>query len=410
MFCSNCGCEIKEGKFCPECGTLCENTSESMNLEKENINTEKNVIGVPTGNSTNARSKTSEIIGRVITGSLVTIAVIATACAFFGVFDKNPWPFLIFIFVVMFFGWLEEKFPKIPIIVIAILEVVALVACFVIGSGKATSIIQSQDEHVLAVKGGHPNSYPDKTYGEAFENFFKSPTWKYFKGTQNGPDEDGDGKPDYTNDDIDVVEFTGYCTYSDVEVKALIQFTLDLDNDSFDATYLSFNDVPQDLFVLGSLIEAAFEDDTTSNKDNNITSDQNNNTTSSEDSNVTAEENETDNSGQEGNAIESIDYDYAGEYVSLGGNMQLYLDVYEKADTDGSIGNMFMYEGENLMYDTPYFVSDKEPDDFEGAYIRTYVFYNQGYPYYLGVTIQNGNEIWLDYDSENRIIDYFQKV
>lgn len=134
-----------------------------------------------------------------------------------------------------------------------------LTAC---GSGdiedQIANVVQSEDTHVLGVKGGTPNAYPGKTYGEAFEKFFGSPAWKYFVGTKEGADEDGDGKPDYTEENVDIVEFTGYCTYQDVEVKALIQFTLSKDDDTFEATYLSFNDVPQNMFMLSALLEAAF--------------------------------------------------------------------------------------------------------------------------------------------------------
>ena len=42
-------------------------------------------------------------------------------------------------------------------------------------------------------------------------------------------------------------------------MKALIQFTLNNDNDTFEATYLSFNDVPQSNLMLWGLIEKAFE-------------------------------------------------------------------------------------------------------------------------------------------------------
>lgn len=120
-------------------------------------------------------------------------------------------------------------------------------------------ILASEDENVLMVKNGTNSNYPDVTYGEAFETYFGTPEWRYFKGTQEGPDDDGDGKSDYTNDDIDVVEFTGYCTYADVEVKALIQFVLDTDAGTFEAQYLSFNEVPQSGLQLGALLESVFE-------------------------------------------------------------------------------------------------------------------------------------------------------
>lgn len=123
---------------------------------------------------------------------------------------------------------------------------------------QMANVVQADDKNVLAVKGGTPNAYPEKTYGEAFEKFFGMPTWKYFVGTKEGSDEDGDGKPDYTEENVDIVEFTGYCTYRDVEVKALIQFTLDKEGGTFEATYLSFNDVPQTYFMLAQLIDTVF--------------------------------------------------------------------------------------------------------------------------------------------------------
>ncbi len=126
---------------------------------------------------------------------------------------------------------------------------------------QVSNIVQAEDEHVISVKEGTPNAYPEKTYEEAFGNFFGSPTWKYFVGTKEGTDDDGDGKPDFKEENVDIVEFTGYCNYLDVEVKALIQFTLSKDDDTFEATYLSFNDVPQNMFTLLALLEAAFTDE-----------------------------------------------------------------------------------------------------------------------------------------------------
>lgn len=123
---------------------------------------------------------------------------------------------------------------------------------------QARNIADSQDSHVLGVKNGHPFDYPDQTYGDAFEDFFSYPTWKYFVGTKEGADEDGDGKPDYEEKNVDIVEFTGYCTYLDTEVKAQMQFTLDEESDTFEVTYLSFNDVPQNMLMLYGLLDTVF--------------------------------------------------------------------------------------------------------------------------------------------------------
>ena len=92
------------------------------------------------------------------------------------------------------------------------------------------------------VKNGHPNEYPNRTYEQAFSNFFAQPQWKYFK----------------SDDQQNVVEFTGDCTYQDVPVKARIQFVVDEKAGTFETTYLAFNAVPQNRLVLSALLEKTF--------------------------------------------------------------------------------------------------------------------------------------------------------
>lgn len=109
-------------------------------------------------------------------------------------------------------------------------------------SDQTQNILDSDDEHVIGVKKGHPDLYPEITYGDAFDAFFGTPTWKYFE-AENGKD---------------VVEFTGYCTYHDAEVKARLQFILEEDGTiSYGA--MSFNDVPQSQLITAVMLEAAFE-------------------------------------------------------------------------------------------------------------------------------------------------------
>lgn len=107
---------------------------------------------------------------------------------------------------------------------------------------QAENIADSEEEHVLSVKNGYPEAYPEITFGEAFDNFFGAPTWKYFEG-ENGED---------------VVEFTGYCTYQEAEVKARLQFILNEDG-TFSSGALSFNDVPQSQLITAAMLEKAFE-------------------------------------------------------------------------------------------------------------------------------------------------------
>lgn len=109
--------------------------------------------------------------------------------------------------------------------------------------------IGAEDEHVLSVKNIALNDKCQySTMGEAFDAYFTSPTWKYYKGTKYGLDEDGDGEPDYTEDNIDIVEFTGRCIYKgSAEVDALMQFTLE--EGEFKLSFLSLNELPQSEMV-----------------------------------------------------------------------------------------------------------------------------------------------------------------
>jgi hypothetical protein len=257
---------------------------------------------------------------------------------------------------------------------------------------QVSNVVQADDENVLAVKGGTPNSYPEITYGDAFENFFAYPTWKYFKGTQEGPDDDEDGEPDYTIDDIDVVEFTGNCTYSDVEVKALIQFVLDKDAGTFEATYLSFNDVPQSSLMLSGLLSTVFE---TYMEDHGMTTE-----TADTAENMDAEDADVES------AEESVydEYDdalmYAGTYVSEDGTI-IYFNAYSSVEDD-EIGNVeIYYDGELYERQTVYLCSDWGDWSTWRNYDAFYVIHSEYCDEYFGFYEQDGT-IWMDYDGEER--------
>ena len=116
------------------------------------------------------------------------------------------------------------------------------------GAGKEledtiANATDADNKYVQMVKGGYRPDDPDTTYEDAFTAFFGTPRWKYFES------EDGQ----------DVVEFTGDCTYQDVPVKARIQFVVDEENGTFEASYLAFNEVPQDALTLAALLAKAFE-------------------------------------------------------------------------------------------------------------------------------------------------------
>ena len=108
----------------------------------------------------------------------------------------------------------------------------------------ACSAIAELDEHVVMVKNGHPELYPELEYGGVFEEFFDNPTWEYFK----------------SDEGQDIVEFTGTCIVLEKKTSAKMQFILDAENDSFEVGALTFNDRPQIQFITFLLISKAFED------------------------------------------------------------------------------------------------------------------------------------------------------
>ncbi|WP_075619648.1 hypothetical protein [Paenisporosarcina indica] len=107
-------------------------------------------------------------------------------------------------------------------------------------------VVQSEltkdEPHVLTVKDGSLDDYPDITIDEAFNAFFSSPTWEYF----------------LSEEDEDIVEFTGGFMYEDVDAEATIQFQLHED-DRFEIVYTAFNDLPQNEFYSNGLLISIFE-------------------------------------------------------------------------------------------------------------------------------------------------------
>lgn len=104
------------------------------------------------------------------------------------------------------------------------------------------NVADAENEYVLMVKGAGFRG-TDTTYEKAFEDYFATNTWKHFTST----------------DEEVIVEFTGDCMYLDTQVKARIQFVLDLENDKFKAETLSFNDVPQDNLMITNLFISIYD-------------------------------------------------------------------------------------------------------------------------------------------------------
>ena len=90
--------------------------------------------------------------------------------------------------------------------------------------------------NVSSVKDAYLSSCPNATLGQMADAFMASPSWSDFASTTGGT----------------VVELTGGITFDSADVEALIQF--DLSGSSFEAVYLSLNEVSQSKLMLSSLL------------------------------------------------------------------------------------------------------------------------------------------------------------
>lgn len=108
-------------------------------------------------------------------------------------------------------------------------------------SDAFANVRDTGNQYVVLVKAGHDTAHPDVTYERAFETYFKNPQWQYFESTKGE----------------DVVEFTGDCMHDGQQVKARVQFIVDLPSQTITPNYLTFNDVPQDTETLGVIIDTA---------------------------------------------------------------------------------------------------------------------------------------------------------
>lgn len=134
---------------------------------------------------------------------------------------------------------------KLSPIVGAMLILVAalLTSCSSSSTEDATAFLdQSIDsflgdsQNVSSVKDAYLTSCSTATLGEMADAFMSSPSWTDFNSTTGGT----------------VVELTGGILFDGSDVEALIQF--DLSGSTFEAVYLSLNEVSQSQLMLSTLL------------------------------------------------------------------------------------------------------------------------------------------------------------
>ena len=104
---------------------------------------------------------------------------------------------------------------------------------------------EGQQQYIEFVKEGHPETYPNVSYGEAFETYFADCSWEYFESTAQQ----------------DVVEFHGTCLYGGENADVTIQFLLSYEEQTFEVYAMSINGEMQPDYVIGILLTDVFEGD-----------------------------------------------------------------------------------------------------------------------------------------------------
>ena len=106
-------------------------------------------------------------------------------------------------------------------------------------------IIPSESsKYIDQVKNGTLNSHQSVTVGKAFEDFFSDTDWEYFTSENNQ----------------NIVEFTGTYNINNKKYKTLIQFAVNKNSTEFEMKYLEVNGKPQNLLSWNSLLSNIYED------------------------------------------------------------------------------------------------------------------------------------------------------
>jgi len=103
----------------------------------------------------------------------------------------------------------------------------------------------SRMDYINIVRNAIRKKQRGRTYGEAFEAFFRNPTWRYmreFNGTK----------------DVDIVEFEGLCVYLNTRGRVKLQFVVNINKGFFNGRYFSFNGHRKEEIWLQELIDVVF--------------------------------------------------------------------------------------------------------------------------------------------------------
>lgn len=247
MYCHKCGTKVADDAgFCQKCGA--ELMADEAVSQTTATPQHESIASVSTISEDTQQSQSNNApkvngglrkvanIGRVLLGISILLLLL---CSLFSL-PINP---IIIVGGVAIGTILSALGLKRPFGMTKIIELV--VACILLVAAIAYAVSFSGgrgDKYVQMVRGGILNGYPQKTVGEAFDDFLDNPKW------ESGVSEDGER----------FVNVKGGILYLNKEAELAVQFFVDEKNEAFQYNACEINGVPQNNLIFWGLLEAVY--------------------------------------------------------------------------------------------------------------------------------------------------------
>lgn len=257
MFCPKCGTQIlEEAEFCQKCGTkliIDTNKEQKMLMEQGTVEPKesKNVQLSPSKVTKDKDSQESADNGKASTGKSELFGnkrlgkyIVAAALLIFMLIIVLTSP-IVRIVLTLFAAVIGviAKFrsdPKKLVVGIGIAIVAVIVAIAVFGKNNSQN-----DKYILMVKNGTLEAYPQKTVGEAFDNYLANAVW------ESGKSEGGQR----------FVNVRGEILYDGNNAEIIVQFFVDENNGLFMYNACEINGIPQNDWAVFYLFDTVFNYD-----------------------------------------------------------------------------------------------------------------------------------------------------
>lgn len=128
--------------------------------------------------------------------------------------------------------------------IVSFITLIMMSIFLVFGMTACDSIPMGNPSVISSVKNGKLSGYPNKTVGDAFDDFLSGPVWQEFTADSGEH----------------VVQVKGKCLYMEETVTLCVQFVLDDDDDTFSLYTVTLNDIPQNRLTQLGLLSAVYDE------------------------------------------------------------------------------------------------------------------------------------------------------